>query len=650
MYAQLDVDKNGKVKNTPSLFKGTKAEKDATAAALYDWQIGYDIQSKSYAEFNNRSLLQEIDTNQKAFNSYVPPKSEDPDEMWRAQTVRPITRNKLISIAAHVTVTVLYPNVFAQNDRDEEDKEAALVMRDLIEWVIENSNYSREFIIAVISALVDPAVIVHQSFQKVMRTVRYMQETGAFTEKEIVDEILSGFISNVVPVKELMIANIFEHDIQKQRFLMRSRYVDYSEAEQVYGKHKNWKYVTPGVKAVFNDENRTFYDVKDTDCKASHLVHEVTYYNRTKDLELCFINGIIVTEPNRPNPRLDKRYPFAKSGYEPINNGKFFYYKSAANKLSSDQSIVDTLYNMILDGSFLSLMPPMANYGGEAIDASVSIPGMITDFQNPDSKLEAILPRTDLRAGMESISMVERSMSESSLDPAQMGQSGKGGQTAREVLLQEKNARIALGLFGKMIGFLVEDIGTLITGDIIQYMTMAEVNDIASPKGLVSYKKIVLPNKVMNGKKVTKQIEFSIDDFSEDMTEDDYMDASFDLLEKEAGTEKKIYKVNPIALRNLKYKISTNVDELNPKSKALEKALNLELYDRAINNPLADQDSVTRDFLFEVYKPGESDKYIKKAAPTAQPNFTPDARNVNTNLVGQLTGGNSLGIAASSEM
>ncbi len=71
--------------------------------------------------------------------------------------------------------------------------------------------------------------------------------------------------------------------------------------------------------------------------------------------------------------------------------------------------------------------------------------------------------------------------------------------------------------------------------------------------------------------------------------------------------KQRIYIVNPARFRELKYKIKVSVDQMEPKSKALEKALNLELYDRAIQNPLVDQDSITRDFLLDVYRPGESD-------------------------------------------
>lgn len=642
--------KRGKITDTASLFIATEAEKEIILLASKDWQTGLEVQKKPRREFNDRSILSEIDVNQMSFNSYIPPKSEDPDESWKAQTVRPVTRNKLISIAAHVTAVMLYPGVFARDQEDEEDTTSAEVMGELMEYVIDNSEYVKEFMTAVIQMLVDPFMIVSAEFAEVMRKIKEIKEDGTYTNKEIIDELLSGFIFNVIPAKEILFPNFYESNIQKQRFIIRNKYIDHSEAKQIYGTHKNFVHVKPGVRTVFDPATSMFYEVADP-LMEGFMDNEVTYYNRALDIEVTFINGIPVSAPDSPLRRHDKKYPFAKGGYEPLGNGKSFCYKSAANKLGSDQDVVDALYNLILDGSFLSIMPPMALYGSESIDSSVTVPGSVTAFRDKDTKMESLAPRSDLRAGLEAISLVERSMSESSQDSSRAGISGGGGQTAREVLLLDRNAQTALGLFGKSIRFLVEDLGDLIVGDILQHMTVADVVELS---GDMKYKTFVMPDKKINGQKITKTIKFANPaDFSNE-------DMAWDILGKEGGPEgkKKIYMVNPEIFRSTKFKTKVSADDLTPPNKALEKALNLEAYDRAIQNPVADQELVTRDFLFDIYRPGEGDKYIKKAQPAPAPAMggapapsTPfEQKGVNQNLVGQLTGNNSLGVAASSSM
>lgn len=632
-------------KATVSAYSPSKKVKEVTAMVRRDYTTGYNIMNKGYTEFNHRSVIEETNRNQKAFNSYVPPRSDDPDESWRAQTVRPIVRNKLISIAAHVTASIIYPGVFAQNQNDEEDKAAAEVMRMLIEHVINNSNYEREFVNSVIQALTDPATIIMAEWQEVIREVKRMKDDGTYTKEEMLDTFMSGWMASIVSIKELFISNIYESNIQKQRFLIRRKRIDYEDAKLAYGKYKNFKYVKPGVQVLYSDNNTTFYEQEDSTLNGG-MVEEVTYWSRAYDLKLCFLNGVLITEHDAPNPRNDKLYPFAKGGYEPINNGNFFYYKSAANKLGPDEDMVNTLYNMTLDGTFLSLMPPMALYGNEEIGSSVMVPGTITSLRE-NSKMEAIGPRSDLRAGLLAIDTVEKSITESTQDGTQAGIGGDQTRTAREIATLQENAKIALGLFGKFIGFLVKDIGVLMIGDIVQNMTMAEINQLTSPEEKLKYRSFLVPNQNSNGKSVTAKIQFTED------TGEDTLDNSFGIMEEEGGykSDRRVYKVNPIEFRKLRYQIVVSPEMLTPKNKNLEKALNLEAYDRMIANPLVDLDAVTRDFLIETIKPGTADKYMKKGQQPlpqqTEKSINEDGtmkapKGVNNNMTGQLTGSNNL--------
>jgi hypothetical protein len=643
---QLEIKRNrrGEIIEPKSAYNPSKEVQELTARIARDYQLGYTNWNKPLNEFNGRSVIEEINANQKSFNSYIPPKSEDPDESWRAQTVRPIVRNKLISIAAHVTASIIFPEVFAQTDTDEEDRMAAQIMRDLIAHVIETSNYSRAFVVAVISALVDPAVVVNQGYQEVMRTVKRMKDDGTYSKEEIIDEALSGFYTQVIPLSEFYIANLYEADVQKQRFVIRQRYLDYYDAEAIYGGHENFKYVKAGAQVVFDAQTETFYEVVDDE--NPNLVHEVTYYCRSKDLELTFIGGVIMCDSEYPIQREDKLYPFAMSGYEPINNGLFALYKSAANKLGPDEDLINTLYNMVMDGTFLALMPPMALYGDEEVNSSVIVPGGITSLHE-DSKLEAIGPKSDLRAGLLAIEETEKSMAETSSDNLRSGISTGGERTAYEVQQLQENAQKILGLFGKYIGFLVKDIGTLMVGDILQYMTVPDLKKFTSLSDPLAYKTILLPDQVMGGKKVTKKIQFT-EDASGD--KEDIYESGMKILKEEGGLKSnlRLYKVNPQIFRQMKYRIKISPDALSQQSKALERALNLELYDRAIANPYIDHQKLTQDFLFETYKPGQSDKYMKTQEKMQEelgqqlPQAPGQGNKPDMNMVGQLTGSNSL--------
>lgn len=593
----------------PSNYQPSKAEMSAMSYITRDWAVGENIKDRAYEEFNDVSMDERQNIDQRAWNSYVKPRSTDPDEAWKANTVRPVTRNKCISIAAHVTNTLIYPQIFAQNKDDETDQASAEVMRDLMEWTFEQSDYERIFLRAVIGALFNPATIVYDGYHEVKRKFKKMKSDGSYDEKTMEDEEYSGYYNEVVPCDELYIGDIYEHDLQKQPFIIWKKNIDYTQAAQKYAENENFKkYVRPGLRVMYVDEEDQFYEQYDDELEF-RLVEEVHYWNRFEDLHLIVCNGVLLTKPDQPNERLDKKYPFAKSGYEFIDEGRFFYYKSLADKLEDDQRIVDVLYNMVIDGSFINLFPPAVVMGTEEIDTSVYTPGTITTFQ-ADTKFDTLPTNNNLAAGINALQIVENSINESSTDPALSGMRGGGGVTAFEVARLEQNARTMLGLFGKMIGFLVKDLGELRLNSILQYMTVGELDELTDKPTQLRYKTILLEDKAAQQ---TKKIEFDPGLPTEPMPEREALFNEAKLLEKQSKMDNtKLYKVHPKLFRELKYKLRVIPDLLLKPTGAMEKALKLEAYDRMIQNPFLDQTAITKEFLLEVYKPGESDKYMKK--------------------------------------
>jgi hypothetical protein len=646
----LDLEyKKGQAK--ASSYQPTGVEQEVLCRVRKDYTHGHALMNTPLEEFNHLSIIEQINEDRKSFNAYVEPRSDNPDESWRAQTIRPIVRAKLISIAAHVVANMIVPKVFAQNEKDDEDKAASEIFGDLMEWAIHHSNYERTFVNAIITALVDPIVYVHQDFKKIMRTVKRMSEDGTYTKEEMLDEVLSGFQSSIMPAQDVYFSDLREPDIQKQRFIIYRKNISYDVAEELYGDHENFKYVRPGIQTFYVDGEATFYDQQDGTLKDGQ-VEVVTYWNRLKDMEVVLVNGVLVTSPEACIRRYDKRYPIAKTGYEPINDGQFFVYKSAANKIGYDEELINQLYNYVMDGTFLALMPPLAMYGDEDIDGpSVMIPGAVTPLDT-ESRVEQLNPRSDLRGGMEAINMVERSVAESTQDAFRGGVAQSGERTAFEVATLEQNAKTQLGLFGKFIGFFVQDLGTLLLGDIIEHITVSELNETTSMTNPLKYKNILVPDRIKDGKKFTRKIEMSDDMLgSEEMDQETLMDKSYELLNKEGKDgDMRIAKVNPALLRKMKTSVTVSPDQLQPRSKSLEKAMKLEVYDRAIGNPTVEIESVTRDFLFEPFDEGSSDKYIKQqqqpnplSEQYANSNGAYDApQGVAGNLTRQITGSNSL--------
>ncbi|MBD3207732.1 hypothetical protein GF319_15490 [Candidatus Bathyarchaeota archaeon] len=610
---KLEVDKQHNILNQASDYNPNDETLKIRKQVFEDFKHGKQIMDNSYREFNNLTLTQRQSRDQMVFNNFEPDSPDNPDEEWRSTAVRPLTRNRAISVAAHLVGGNLFPKVFAQNENDEEDQASGMVMRDLMEWTANQAGYDKMFLYGVIAALVNPAVIMHIENRKAKRKVKLTMPNGKREETEIDDEVFSGEKISLVPVDELFIENIYEHDIQKQGFLIWRRVIDYSTAQIKYRDSENFKkYVRPGIQIMLGDDQDTFYEQYDEEL-GERLVEEVVYYNRQIDLEIVFVNGVLVTDPDRANPRKDKRYPFAKTGYELIDEGRFFYYKSLAFKLAPEQDVIDTLYRMVIDGTYLKIMPPLSVIGAENIDAGIIMPGVVTAFENPDTKIEGINTNANLNEGRAMIEKIEDSMNEASQDPLQMGIPRSGSQTAFEISRLEQNARIQLGLFGRMMGFLIQDIGELMANDILQHLTVGDLQQIGSGKEMLKYRTFIIPEKSEKGG--TKTIEFKNEEIPK--TEEEKKKKGYELLEREGGLEsnKQIVQVNPELFRKRKYKFKVSPDIMFPPSENVQRALALEEYDRAIQNPMADQESIYKDLLLGVYDKTKDapEKYVRKA-------------------------------------
>lgn len=562
-------------------------------------------------EFNDLSLVGRDQYDAMEFNTYQPNNGEAwegaPQSAWRSRAVRPVVRNKCMSIAAHATARLIFPKVFAYNDNSDEQREAAQVMEDLMEWSGDESNYSHTALMRVITALSSPASIGYTEYGEVTRLVKREKQGDKWIEERVRDEAYPCFMDTVVPVTQFYIQNMFEPDVQKQGWVIWRKVYSFSEAQVKYnGIYENFKYVKPGVQTIYDDANRTFYYVYDPNMRQED-VEEIMYWNKNLDLKIIMVNGVMLTEHDNPNPRMDKLYPFDKFGYEPINN-QFFYYKSLAFKLQHDADIVNTLYQMVIDGTYLSIFKPMVNVGGEIIASDVIVPGAVTTLSSENADLRAINVGSDLSSGLETLAVVEKSLNESSQEPLQQGVAEPSGTTAYEISRLEQNANTVLGLFLQMISKHVKDFGRLRLGDIIQYLTLPQVVEIeGNPE--VAYKTFFLKGAPESG---TKSKQIILDkDLPDEMDEDEYMSASYELLEEETEKEMSIAKVNPSLFRNLKYMITISPDIMAPRSKELERAFDLELFDRLVQMPNADQEEALKLLLSTNPKTArDMDKYV----------------------------------------
>ncbi len=618
-------------KNTLSNYNPTPEEAQARTSVLKDFQSGWQTMHIPRVEFNDASLYQRHVTDMLAFNTYQPndgnPMQEDRLGGWKSQAMRPIQRNKAISIAAHQTARLTIPKIFAYNSQNDEQEDSAKMMGYLIDWAREQSEYRIQSVHRVIASLYSPMSWGYSEYNEVYRKVKKEKNSqGKWLYEEYLDDEESGFKHLPISTDQVFFSNFYERDVQKQDFIILRRIISYDRARAKYGNHPNFVHVKPGIVITMDDANSGYYQVYDPHMRQND-VEEVIRWRKMgstdcdNDTRLVMINGVMVSDHDAPNPRIDHQYPFDKFYYLPINE-RCIAGKSLVFALGPETALLNTQYQMINDGNYLNLFPPTVTTGSDKTGVDVIVPGLNLAFADKDVQINALRTAdgNGLRVAMDVMKEVEASLNASSMDPVQQGQNPGGPpSTAYEISRIEQNAATVLGLSMK---FIAEDhaveYGKLLLSDVLQYLTIADAQNITEQDGLL-YKTFFAKEPGGSGK--MNKIKFDIN-LPDTMTDDDKLNMSFAIMEEQGGFKSNtvLYKVNPITFRSFKYKFTVDSDVLNPRSSDLERAMDLETYDRAIANPMADQEKIYTDLLMSTNPKTSRDPnfYVKKAGPPSQ--------------------------------
>lgn len=592
-----------KDKPTQSLYAPTPLETKCRNEFLEDFKNGWQTMHLPRPEFNDLSLYQRHVTDMLAFNTYQEndgnPMMEDRLGGWRSTAMRPVQRNKAVSIAAHMTARQLVPKVFAYNDQDEEQEDSAKLMGYLVDWAREQAQYPFMALHRTITSLYSPISWGYSEYCEVYRNVRDGNDDKGYPKyKSVLDEAASGFQHVPLATDQVFFADFYTRECQDQDFIILRRIMSYDRAKTKYGNaYKNFKYVKPGIQIVMDDANRGFYQVYDTHMRKVD-VEEVIRWRKSTDSKEIMVNGILLTEPYATNPRQDHQYPFDCFYYLPINE-RCIAGKSLVFALGPESALLNTQYQIINDANYLNLFPPTVTTGSDKVGMDVIVPGLNLAFSDKDVKIAAlkVADGQSIKTAMDVMEQVEKSLSESSQDPIQQGQNPEGmPATAYQLSRIEQNAATVLGLTMKfMANSHVIPYGKLLLSDILQYMTVADAEKTTGEGGLV-YKTFFVLEPGSSGK--MNKISFDAN-MPDEMTEKDKLDMSYELLVKEGGPKGKLklFKANPSLVRSYKYKFTIDSDVLNPRSADLERAFDLETYDRAITNPVADQEKLYTDLL-----------------------------------------------------
>jgi len=487
--------------------------------------------NKDWRQFNERKSKDYWDDCEKRINCYVDPNSDKED--WQANFFHPTTRNKLKAVIAAVAMGIPKTEIKAQNEQGHKDFKRADIIKHLVRYSYSIGNPEEDNFFACWELVGKGTVIEYEGHavtkykRKEIKSVDLVTGDVEWEEKDVVVE--DECVSFLIPLENIWIADFYIRDIQKQPYLAWVDYMHEKTFRNEFGGYKNAKFVTgwkpedkekdPNVQQkkeeLMKDTELTFYSdswkkrVQDKD-----FVEVVRYYNKEQDEYIIVANGVVLLNSPLLWGKKKKKYPFAKELNEPFTGSNFFYGKALPDTLMGEQDVINSLYNMAVDKTYRSMVPPMliGDANKDAFDLEDEEITMDTKiYVNDIQQVKPMEIQGISSADIRMIDIISRGLDLTSVDVNQQGFSGKG-VTAREVVIANENAKKLKGiLYMALSGLWIQKYRLRIL-NILTYYPLPMVEKVVGENGeettIDKYRKFVVDGaELSNGQQGTLAIQ-----------------------------------------------------------------------------------------------------------------------------------------------
>jgi hypothetical protein len=614
----------------PDLLIYEPSEKDRdTISRLYNrLQEMVQMRNKSYSYFNNRSLTSYIDESIKRWNSFIPPRG-DLEQDWQARVFNSFTRNVCISLLSRIAMTRPRSRFVATNKDGFQDTLRAHILEKGLEYTYNKENGDWKFFLAALEMVTKGTVVVYEGYKKVKRKVKEIKKfdpvTGAvdYTEKTILD--YNDCYQEIVPLEEIYFGNLWINDIQQMPDIIWKRVMMNESFKEDFKKYPNAKYVKPGTFATVV-ETIPYYKQKEYFQLDRKSVEVVQWYNKWKDELIITANGVLLYDG--PIPFHHKSYPFASAIFEPFAVD-FIYGRSLPDKVSSDQDVINTLWNMMLDQGYLSIYKPTLTDDPDYIDEYPLQPGRmfpVSDINKYRVLSELTGPDPSHFQMLEMAIKFANDNSGNILGGGMSTPSAKGKMTARQAQILQDQMMQALGLNTRMLENLEIQSKRLRAKNFLQFYTVPEkVEAITGEKDAIKNNFVrvlrIDDTELTDGTHGTAVIK--IVDKEKNLPSPEDLDLEEEVAAVQ-GQNVEVHAITPDYIRNLDFDVQIVGESSYQQSRSLKQALELEFVQVLTSNPafqpLINAEELLRD-LFKVYDK-DPDRLMKELTPP------PDGQNL----------------------
>src|SRR3990167_3698131 len=407
----------------------------------------YQIQTNTWHEFNDRTLKEYVDDNQRRINNYVAPRSEDIDD-WQTRGFEGITREKMFAFVSKVAMNRPQYKFKATDKKGFIDGIVSEAVKDIYDytWNYEDPTGIQFFFDAWAAA--GSGTVIR--WEGVDQTEETLEEFDSYdvTTGEIVGLKTTTTLSDIncksrrVRPLDFLVADWYEPDMQKQPHIAEVFDMSRYDFERQYGSYKHADEV-PEMKYV-QDILQTSFIAQQWNNIEADRVRVIHYHEKgRKGSKFRIIaNGVLILAT--PIPRKDGRYPYSRGIFKPFADERFFWGKALPDEIASDQDVYNAFKNMVIDRALLYIQRPLIGSNLSEIENEIFRPNGILNVKGGELKTMDYAPPG--AADIQIREFLRGAANRQTSDSQQSGQTGKG-VTAREIVIADENARKLAGVF-----------------------------------------------------------------------------------------------------------------------------------------------------------------------------------------------------------
>ncbi len=467
-----------------SAYAPKKEEQASYMEVINDVIQGRTTIQKSYNQFNGRNLYDCIDDWSKRWNGYLPipyTLTEDRSNMFIN-----FTRNLVISYLSKVALQRPNIKIAAVNKKNNlSNLKFAEILHDLVEYSHNAENADSRFLESALECAVKGTVIKYEGYLRMEQEEdvpdNFDSETGKLSTKKEKRILFDNCYQELVATEDFYIANPYQPDVQKQPWVIWKKITTENEAAAEFGHYSKWKYVKPGNYTIECEPSTFYRNQLYTELKGNQ-VEILRYYNRGKNKHVILCNGVPLFDGIIP--RKDGKYPFAKGIHEPFGND-FFWGMGMPQKIMGDQDLINTMWNMMVDKTYGSLMPfGLSSDLDDLVDDTILEPNKIRKVGDINNWRFETLP--GVNAGEQAMlqSAITFIREDSGAEGGGSAGSQKGGKVSmRQAMLKQQDAMTKLGFSSSYLEDFERDRTELRLGSILQFYSIPKIQKITGKGG-----------------------------------------------------------------------------------------------------------------------------------------------------------------------